>query len=95
MSEQVRPRGMSYHRRKELGQARRAEYLRRLDKADDVARLLMGITLGGLFVGVMGFVARIDAVLEVFVVMIALTVAFCSTYLASWIVEREHRRRRY
>jgi hypothetical protein len=96
MSEQASVRrGVSYHRRKELGQARRAEFLRRLNHAEHVATVFWGLALGGFYVAVMGFVARVDTVLEVIVMIIALTVAFWGVWIAGYIVEREYRRRRY
>ena len=66
-----------YQTRKEQGQRKRAEYLRRLDHAKDLAIVFRGIAVGVSFMFVMGLVANTNRVLEIVLMIVyAYVIAF-------------------
>ena len=86
---------MDYHRRKALGQARRAEYLRRLDHAHTLARMFYGIVLGASFVAVMGIVAGVNTFGKGLIIIFCFALIWIFTGLAGYVVIRAERSRRY
>ncbi len=86
---------MDYQRRQELGQARRAEYLRRLDHAQTLARVYWGMSLGAGFVFFMGIVAGVDTLEKGIVLIVSACVLWGASAMAGHTVHKVKRARRY
>lgn len=82
-----------YHTRKEQGQRKRAEYLRRLDHAQHLALVFRAIAVGVGFMFVMGFVANTNRLLEVVLMIAYLYVIVFSLLLAEQILLRAEQSR--
>lgn len=86
---------VDYYRRKELGQARRAEYLVRLDHAHTLARMFWGFVAGAGFVFLMGLVAGVDSIGKGLVLLSSAVVMWAFSWWALDIVHKAERSRRY